>query len=334
MAMIALASTDGLSREDWLAYRNLGIGGSDASVVCGINKYKSPIQLWMEKTGQLPPEEAGEAAYWGTRLESAVREEFTLRTGIKVLPVNQILQSREYPFMLANVDGVCRCSTHGKCIFEAKTANAFKAGEWEGDSVPQEYILQIQHYLCVTGYSGAYIATLIGGNTFQWKFVERDEEIISILIKYERDFWAHVQDDVPPALDGSEACAKFLSQQYPHSIPLSKAILPDNAADLIRQYSEADEQLDALTKQKQKAANLLKQMLGENEMGIVGDDYIKWLTVSQERFNAKLLQAEQPEIYAKYTVKSSHRRFTIKVAKTDDGSNTQYQLLQLLREVG
>jgi len=334
MAMIALASTDGLSREDWLAYRNLGIGGSDASVVCGINKYKSPIQLWMEKTGQLPPEEAGEAAYWGTRLESVVREEFTLRTGIKVISVNQILQSREYPFMLANVDGVCRCPTHGKCIFEAKTANAFKAGEWEGDSVPQEYILQIQHYLCVTGYSGAYIAALIGGNTFQWKFVERDEEIISMLIKYEKDFWTHVQDDVPPALDGSEACAKFLSQQYPHSIPLSKAILPDNAADLIRQYSEADEQLDALTKQKQKATNLLKQMLGENEMGIVGDDCIKWLTVSQERFNAKLLQAEQPEIYAKYIAKSSHRRFTIKVAKTDDGSNAQYQLLQLLREVG
>ena len=216
----------------------------------------------------------------------------------------------------------------------AKTANAFKAGEWEGDSVPQEYILQIQHYLCVTGYSGAYIAALIGGNAFQWKFVKRDEEIISLLIQYEKDFWAHVQDDVPPALDGTDACAKFLSQRYPHSIPLSKVMLPDSAADLIRQYSEADEQLDALTKQKQKAANLLKQMLGENEIGIVGDDYIKWLTVSQERFNAKLLQAEQPEIYAKYTVKSSHRRFTIKSAKSDESSNAQYQLLQLLREAG
>ena len=221
MAMVALASTDGLSREDWLACRNLGIGGSDASVVCGINKYKSPIELWMEKIGQTPPQEAGEAAYWGTRLESLVREEFTLRTGIKVIPVTQILQSREYPFMLANLDGVCRCPTHGKCIFEAKTANAFKAGEWEGDSVPQEYILQIQHYLCVTGYSGAYIAAFIGGNAFQWKFVKRDEEIISLLIQYEKDFWAHVQDDVPPALDGTDACAKFLSQRYPHSIPLS-----------------------------------------------------------------------------------------------------------------
>jgi len=312
MAAVVLTSTENLSREEWLKYRNRGIGGSDAAVVCGMNKYKSPIQLWMEKTGQQPSEEAGESAYWGTRLESLVREEFALRTGIKVITVNKILQSKDYPFMLANLDGVCRCPTHGKCIFEAKTANAFKSGEWEGNAVPREYILQIQHYLCVTGYNGAYVAVLIGGNSFQWKFVKRDEELISMLIKYERSFWMHVEDDVPPPPDGSDACAKYLGQRYPKSISQSKIKLPDIAADLIRQHNEADVQLERFKEQKQKASNLLKQMLGEFEIGVIGDSYIKWLTVSQERFNAKLLEAEQPDIHAKYTVQSSYRRFTIK----------------------
>jgi len=327
MAVVVLTSTEGLSREDWLAYRNLGIGGSDASVVCGINKYKSPIELWMEKTGQLPPEETGEAAYWGTRMEPLIREEFAMHTGIKVIAVNQILRSKEYPFMLANLDGVCRCPVHGKCIFEAKTANAFLAGEWEGELVPQEYILQIQHYLCVTGYNGAYIAVLVGGNSFQWKFVERDEELISMLIRYERDFWAHVEDDVPPALDGSDACAKFLNRRYPNSIALSKITLPDSASDLILQYNEASEQLDKFTEQKQKAANMLKQMLGEHETGVVGNNFVKWQTVTQERFSTKLLEAEQPEIYAKYTVKSSHKRFTVKTSAITDG-NTQNRPLR------
>ena len=77
-----------------------------------------------------------EAAYWGTMLESVVRDEFAKRTGLKVAPVNYILQSREYPFMLANLDGAVLCPTHGKCVFEAKTASAFKAGEWEDDAVP------------------------------------------------------------------------------------------------------------------------------------------------------------------------------------------------------
>ena len=95
---IVLTSTEGLSYEDWLEYRRLGLGGSDASVVCGINKYKSPIELFMEKTGQMPNQEAGEAAYWGNRLEALVKDEFMLRTGIEVKPLKQILQSEEHPF--------------------------------------------------------------------------------------------------------------------------------------------------------------------------------------------------------------------------------------------
>ena len=91
MSAIVLASTEGMAYEDWLEHRKLGIGGSDASVVCGINRYKSPVGLWLEKTGQLQPQEAGEAAYWGRQLEVLVRAEFTKRTGIEVKIVNQIL---------------------------------------------------------------------------------------------------------------------------------------------------------------------------------------------------------------------------------------------------
>jgi putative phage-type endonuclease len=314
MAAIVLTSTEGFSREEWLAFRNRGIGGSDAAVVCGVNKYKSPVQLWMEKTCQLPPEEAGEAAYWGTRMESLIREEFTLRTGIKVLPVNKILRSKDYPFMLANLDGVCRCPIHGKCVFEAKTASTFKAGEWEGDKIPYEYYLQVQHYLCVTGFNGAYISALIGGNAFQWKFIKRDEESISMLIKYERDFWMLVQDDVPPPIDGSDACVEFINQKYKCSIPQSKIKLPDSAADLIRLHNVADIQLEIFKEKKQRAVNALKQMLGEHEIGIIGDGYVKWQNVTKNHFNSELLKTEQPNIYSMYAEKSSHRRFTIKSA--------------------
>ena len=102
-----LASTADMPYGDWLEYRKQGIGGSDASVVCGINKYKSPVELWVEKTDQIPHQETGEAAYWGTQLEALVRTEFTKRTGIEVKIVSQLLQSEEHPFMLANLDGAC-----------------------------------------------------------------------------------------------------------------------------------------------------------------------------------------------------------------------------------
>ena len=308
-----LASTADMPYEDWLEYRKQGIGGSDASVVCGINKYKSPVELWMEKTDQLPHQEAGEAAYWGTQLEALVRAEFTKRTGIEVKIVNQLFQSEEHTFMLANLDGICEVPDVGTCIFEAKTASAYKATEWE-DTIPDEYALQLAHYMAVTGYKGAYIAVLIGGNTFRWRFVERDEELISMLIELESAFWNHVQDGTPPPLDGSDASARFLSERFPNSVPKSQIELPDTAADLLAQYDEACEQLEAVTEQKQQAENLLKEMLGDNEIGTSGDRIVSWKSVSQERLDSKTLKAEHPTLCKKYTNKTSYRRFTIKTA--------------------
>ena len=312
MAVI-LASTENMPYDEWLDWRKKGIGGSDASVVCGINRYRSPIELWMDKTNQIPYQEAGEAAYWGTQLEALVRAEFTKRTGIEVNPANQLLQSEEHPFMLANLDGECMHPTYGKCVFEAKTASAYKAGEWD-DAIPDEYMLQVQHYMAVTGYMGTYIAVLIGGNTFRWKFIERDEALISMLIQLESAFWKQVQELVPPAMDGSEAAAKFLSERFPNSVAKSKIELPEPALELIRQYEIACDHVNQYAEKKQEAENMLKNMLGNNEIGIADDRVVTWKSVEQERLDGKTLKIEHPTLYKKYANKTSYRRFSIKAA--------------------
>lgn len=312
MSAKIVISTENLPYEEWLEFRKSGIGGSDASVVCGINRYKSPVELWMEKTGRQPPQEAGESAYWGTQLERIVREEFIKRTGIEVKLAKCILQSEEFPFMQANLDGVCHDPNYGDCIFEAKTASAFKLGEWE-NSIPDEYMLQIQHYMAVTGFKAAYIAVLIGGNTFKWRRVERDEEIISALIQLENDFWKCVENDMPPQIDGSEASAKFLAEKFAEC-KKAQINLPSEAEKLIEQYSEACEKLTELTEQKQLAENRLKEMLGENEVGVIGGNIVSWKGVSQERVDSKTLKAEHPTLYKKYANSTSYRRFSIKSA--------------------
>ena len=311
MSATVLTSTENMPYADWLEYRKQGIGGSDASVVCGISRYKSPVELWMEKTNQIPCQEAGEAAYWGTQLEAMVRTEFSKRTGVEVRRVLQLLQSAEHPFMLANLDGVCEHPDFGTCVFEAKTASAYKAGEWD-DTIPDEYMLQIQHYMAVTGYRGAYIAVLIGGNTFRWRFVARDEGLIASLIELEADFWNHVKDGTPPPLDGSNAAARFLSEQFPNSTPQSQIVLPDTAAELLRQYEDACERLEDITQQKQQAENLLKQMMGENEIGKLENHIVTWKSIAQERLDSKTLKAEHPALYRKYTNRTSYRRFSVR----------------------
>ena len=286
MTANVLVSTENLPYEEWLEYRRTGIGGSDASVVCGVSRYKSPVELWMEKTGQLPSQEAGEAAYWGNLLESLVREEFTKRTGISVTKPSALYQSGEHPFMLANVDGLCEDPVHGPCIFEAKTASAYKTGEWE-DAIPDEYMIQIQHYMAVTGLPGCLHRCAHRRQYFPLAVCERDEELIAMLISLEEDFWRHVQNGTPPALDGSNASARFLAERFPNSVPQSEIALPGKAQKLLSQYDEACRQLEDSTARKQEAENLLKEMLGDHEVGTAGNRLVTWKSITQERWTPR-----------------------------------------------
>lgn len=308
----ALVSTEAMTRDEWLKWRNKGIGGSDASIICGVNKYKSAVELWMEKTGQIEPREAGEAAYWGTILEPIIREEFTKRTGLVVGIEKSILQHPYYPFMLANLDGMV-IDSEKKCgyVFEAKTANPFAADNWELD-VPEGYQLQVQHYMAVTGCTGAYIAVLIGGNQFKFYFIERDEDIITLLIKLEKQFWDCVVKRKPPKLDGSKASSELLSRLYPKGKSKDIVPLPEEALGFIRQYEDALSAENEAVLKKEEAVNHLKDLLGDNQYGSAGGRLVAWTNVSSERFDAKTFKAEQPEIYSKYVANSNYRRFTIR----------------------
>ena len=51
-AALRLVDTKGLDREAWLDVRKGGIGSSDAAAAVGLNPYKSPLELWLEKTGR------------------------------------------------------------------------------------------------------------------------------------------------------------------------------------------------------------------------------------------------------------------------------------------
>lgn len=307
-----MKSTKKMTKEEWLNFRNKGIGGSDVATICGLNKYKSPLQLWLEKTEQVEPLEAGEAAYFGTLLEPIIREEFARRSGLKVDIINSMLKHPIFDFMLANVDGVVIDQDNSKAIFEAKTASVFKSEQWEDNKIPEEYMLQIQHYMAVTGFSKTYIACLIGGNKFIYKEIKRDDELIDMIIQLEFNFWECVKNNVPPKIDGSESSSDLMSRLYPNANKDRSIILPDEAQQLVEQYNSSKEQEKLFSEKKEEAANMLKQMIGDNEVGVINDIKVSWKNVITERLDTKKLKAEKPEIYGEYVSSSSSRRFSIK----------------------
>ena len=93
--------------------------------------------------------------------------------------------------------------------------------------------------------------------------------------------------------------------------------MPITAAKLIEQYESVSEQLNELTEQKRYAENRLKEMLGDNERGTVGNSVVMWKSVSQERLDTKTLKAENPALYKKYANKTTCRRFSIQKSQTE-----------------
>lgn len=309
MSVNVLISTKNMERDEWLEWRRKGIGGSDAAAIAGLSRYKSPLAVWLEKTGQIEPEEPGEAAYWGTILEDIVAQEFAKRTGMKVRRRNAILKHPQHEWMIANVDRMLVGASEG---LECKTTSAFSAKEWEGDEVPTPYIIQVQHYMAVTGAKAWWLAVLIGGQRFVHKRIERDDELIQQLIEIERDFWEnHVVPCVPPEMDGSTASTELLKRMYPEGKP-NTINLPSEAGELIETLDLLNEELKALEIRKAECENRLKAMLGENEVGRFGERLVTWKNIVTNRFDSKAFAKDHPELYEKYLKKSQYRRFSVK----------------------
>lgn len=300
-----------MTRQEWLEERTRGIGGSDASIILGLNKYRTPFELWLEKTGQTNVEESqAEAAYFGNLLEEVVAKEFEIRSGKKVRRNNFMMQHPKYNFITANID---RKVVGEDAILECKTASAFLAKDWESEEIPAPYLVQVQHYLGVTGYKHAYIAVLIGGQRFVWKDIERDEELIQMIFDAEVHFWNHhVLGNVPPALDGSSAAEKFLKERYAESEEGKTIDLAFEYKDKLDNLLELKQNIKQLQELARQTENELKHELKEAETGFVKNYQVDWKPVTQNRVDNKLLKSKYPDVYESVLKQSTSRRFNVK----------------------
>ena len=314
---VLVPDIDKLSYSEWLQVRRSGIGGSDAAAALGLSPWKSALELWQEKTyGQSQLRQENEAMIWGRLMEPVITREFVRRTGKNVTPMRSMLQAADWPWMLADLDGLIEDPQRGTGVFEVKTASAFKQDEWTEDRCPDTYMLQLAHYMAVTGLSYAVICVLIGGNKLQWVTVDRDEELIASLVELEHRFWNHVLTQSPPPVDGSTACAEMLSRKYPSSSNPAPLILPVEADSWIQDYLQAKLEEDTAAERKRLAENRIKEVMKEHERSTSpGGKQVTWKTVQSSRIDSARLKKEEPALYEKFATTSATRRFSVSEGK-------------------
>lgn len=317
---LKLVNTQALSRDQWLDVRKGGIGSSDAAAAVGLHPYKSPLQLWMEKTGRdalLPkvdPDDATSPMYWGTLLEPIVAAHYTRRTGLRVRRINAVLQHPVHPWMLANIDREVIGSLAVQ-ILECKTAGYHGARLWE-DGVPEYVQLQVLHQLAVTGKPAADVAVLICGQELRIHRIERDDTMIAQLIALERRFWHFVETDTAPPADGSDSADIALRALWPRdngkTVDLTGDMEMSSAfSDLLalRQVLA-----DAIAREAQ-VKQRIQQRMGETTTARFDAGEVRWKrSKDSTAMDVDRLLVDQPGLADAYSVpRPGSRRFTVKV---------------------
>ena len=308
--MKKIVSTFNMEKQEWLNYRKQGIGGSDAGAVCGLNPYKTAMEVYQDKVSSETEDFDNEAMRQGRDFEDYVARRFTEVTGKKVRRANAMFCHETYPFMRADVD---RMVVGEKAGLECKTASPFLADKWQDGQVPIHYYIQCLHYMTVCDVDAWYIAVLIFGREFKYYRMERDEEMIADLIRIEQDFWQnHVLKGQMPSPDGSKLADSVIAEYYKQTIAETIPLTGFN--EKIKRRQELSEIIGKMDTEKRQIEQELKLYLGEAEIAENEQYRVSWKAVQSNRLDEKRLKEEQPEIYEKYKKSVLSRRFTVKAA--------------------
>ena len=299
-------------RTEWLAARKHGIGGSDAAAIAGLNPWRSPIEVYLDKiTPEQTDDNTNERMEWGTRLEPVVADHFAAINTFDITVPPPMIVSADHPFMFANVDRFVGDDE----ILEVKTTGAHMADEWE-TGPPDHYVVQVQHYLAVVGRARAHVAVLIGGQEYRQFIVERDDTLIASLIKIEGEFWQQVVDRTPPAAGSTESATRALRAIYLHAEPESSIELPDTATELVAALQHATETRKATEAEERRLSNQIKQLIGTHEVATIGGQKIaKWSRWTQSGLDTTRLKEDHPDLAAEYATSSTRDRLTLTKAK-------------------
>lgn len=256
------------TRDEWLAQRRQGIGGSDAAAAIGVCPYKDRLTLWSEKLGLLdPPDLSGnEAVESGVKLERAIGEWYADKFGRQVTFPDPFTIERHPTIghMFATIDAWETFEDGSRGVVQIKNT-AYPPEFWE-ERLPINYETQLRHEMIVAGVTRGTLVALHRGQALRAYPVTLDPDEAAALIVAEEEFWNLVEAETPPPAG-------------PHSADTVKALFPRvKDEDIVALAHEADD-LDAeleqvkadiarLTERKDQIESQIKLWIGEHVAGL------------------------------------------------------------------
>jgi len=307
-----------LINQDFTQDRTKYIGGSDIGAILGLSKFRTPLEVWMEKTGKEVRQLDSLPLRFGSFAEEFVASEYARATGFELLHDESIYIHPTHPMMSAHVDrfvlgnGLNKPPTR---LLECKTANPFARGEWGEpgtDQVPMSYLCQCIWYMAITGIEQCDLAVLFGNSDFRIYEIARDLELEALVIKKALHFWNEyvLKDIAPPAQTEGDYQVLFKKSDPTKTIEANP-----KTVELIRQLQLLNTQSGDVDEQiTQIKQHIMNEMKEAEVLSFQGNVIATWKAPKPSfRLDGKRLEAEEKEIFERFKMPiQNSRRLVIK----------------------
>jgi len=180
--------------QEWLEFRRSKIGASMAAAILGIDPWTSPLQLWEQIVLQ-KEKKSTYAMQRGKNLEQKARDWLSNMMNTAYRP--EVIQSLEYPDLIASLDAFCELPDGNVAIAEIKAPNQKTHQEAIDGKIPQHYVAQMQHQMMVAGVKSMLYCSFDGTDGVILPCI-RDEKFCQKLVAKEMAFLASLINFDPP----------------------------------------------------------------------------------------------------------------------------------------
>ncbi len=266
-----------------LATRRVTVGGSEAAAACGVDPYRSRVNLWARKRGLISEPEPSEAMEWGTLIEPVILGVLASEYGYETWAGSEF-RDDDRPWCVGHPDAFAREGDGPAIVVDAKTTSGWNAQAWAPDDAPTAYVLQLQHYMHLTGLDRGLLACLIGGQRLELRTVNRDEHAIGLMLALEAEFVGLCTSGTWPDPVGSSSDADTLRAMFPAG-ETGKSVRLDRAGmRLVDEYRIVDRAYQRSKTQRDALKQRLQVLMGDAEVAesLGGDVLAKWTTYMRQ----------------------------------------------------
>lgn len=249
--------------------RSTYLGGSDIAALLGCNPHKTPMQVFLAKTGRLDLPADSEPVRWGNLLEGVIADEYALREGVALEPSRFVRGPAEF------LGGTPDRFVAGQPVgVEVKTAGLRLEHLWgdQEDAVPMHYLVQCQWYLALTDMERWDLPVLIGGQELRIYRLRPDAELAGQLLELASRWWRdHVVAGRPPEMDGHERTRQMLALRYPKN----RGPTLDATAEVegwAEELAKARADREAANAEVERLSNLMRAFIGDAD-GVRGSTW-------------------------------------------------------------